>query len=924
MQPTERRFRIAAALVACLVLAAIGLLVWQLRSAQQAERARLIEQAKQRAKQLARAVEGRIAVLVRSVDYVLLGARRVYRADQAELHAVTESLRESFPEDALLLLQLGVAGPDGVLTYSSLGLHGRVEIGDREHFRIHLDGSDRLYISEPVVGRISGVASIQFSRPIRRAGRFAGVAVISISPERLGDVLASFRTIPGDEIGLLNGKGVLLALSQSSAFAKLVGRKLQEPLPFVNAGIPPSGVYHGASFADGVERVHAWHQVGETGLVVLVGLDRSQPVAPLEQHIRSTWASVSFLAGELLLLGAGVIALLLRMSHQQQAVAASEARFRSLTQLSSDWYWEQDAQLRFTMMAGRLFERTGIPLDTHLGKTRWDMPALNLSEADWVRHRADLDAHQPFRDFEMRRPDTASGPHWVSVSGEPVFDGEGRFAGYRGVGKDITERKLAAQALHDLTERLRIGQATAHMIVMDWDIASDRLVWSDSPEWLRGPLPAHTGRYPLYRDQVHPDDREQWLANRARSLATLQGQVQEYRIVRTDGEVLWVHSHQKVVAGADGRAERMFVSLLDITGRRAGEEHQRLSEARLAEAQRIAQIGSWELDLAGNVLVWSDEVFRIFEIDRTRFGASYESFLDLVHPEDRAAVDSAYTRSLETRGPYQIVHRLQMADGRIKYVEERCETQFAADGTPLRSRGTVQDVTERMRATAALRESAARLRKLSHQLRGVEERERRAMASELHDRIGQSLSTLNLALGMLGRQLAAGELAEADEQLLEMRQVLKETIGHVRNLMCELRPPALEEFGLFAALKDLAADFTRKTRLPAQLDGDPLDPRPSAAMEMAMYRIAQEALNNAAKHARATQVRLRLSSGAEAIELAITDDGAGFESNHPRNGDPTWGLAMMRERAEDAGIEFAIDSAPGRGTRVTLRAVRET
>lgn len=127
------------------------------------------------------------------------------------------------------------------------------------------------------------------------------------------------------------------------------------------------------------------------------------------------------------------------------------------------------------------------------------------------------------------------------------------------------------------------------------------------------------------------------------------------------------------------------------------------SRESLAEAQRIAKVGSWTLDLKTNQLVWSDEVFRIFEIDPQRFGASYEAFLALILPEDRTAVDEAFQHSLKSKRPYLITHRLQMTDGRIKHVEERCETEYDANGNALRSKGTVQDITEKLLAEEALR-----------------------------------------------------------------------------------------------------------------------------------------------------------------------------------------------------------------------------
>ncbi len=115
---------------------------------------------------------------------------------------------------------------------------------------------------------------------------------------------------------------------------------------------------------------------------------------------------------------------------------------------------------------------------------------------------------------------------------------------------------------------------------------------------------------------------------------------------------------------------------------------------RLNEAQRMAKIGSWELDLTTNSLVWSDEIFHMFAVDKQKFAASYQAFLNAIHPDDRDAVNQAYTNSLTDRKPYEIVHRLKMTDGTIKYVRETCESFFDADGKPQRSIGTVQDITE--------------------------------------------------------------------------------------------------------------------------------------------------------------------------------------------------------------------------------------
>ena len=167
-----------------------------------------------------------------------------------------------------------------------------------------------------------------------------------------------------------------------------------------------------------------------------------------------------------------------------------------------------------------------------------------------------------------------------------------------------------------------------------------------------------------------------------------------YRDERVD---LWVEND--VIRLPGGEILSVFK---DITARKQAEDALGRSLVDLREAQRIARLGTWTLDLRSGRLEWSDEVFRIFELDPTRFPASYEAFLAAIHPEDRASVDRAYRESLETRQPYEISHRLRFPDGRIKHVHEHGESLFAEDGTPLVSRGTVQDITELRRAEEAL------------------------------------------------------------------------------------------------------------------------------------------------------------------------------------------------------------------------------
>jgi diguanylate cyclase (GGDEF)-like protein/PAS domain S-box-containing protein len=148
--------------------------------------------------------------------------------------------------------------------------------------------------------------------------------------------------------------------------------------------------------------------------------------------------------------------------------------------------------------------------------------------------------------------------------------------------------------------------------------------------------------------------------------------------------------------------ERELREAVERRKRRQAEQAVRASEVRLNETQRLARLGGWDLDLLKNDLKWSDEIYRIFEIEPTQFGTLYEAFLDTVHPDDRDLVNRTYTESVQNRIPYDIVHRLRMKDGRVKYVHERCETFYDEQGRPLRSHGTVQDITERKQAEETL------------------------------------------------------------------------------------------------------------------------------------------------------------------------------------------------------------------------------
>lgn len=190
----------------------------------------------------------------------------------------------------------------------------------------------------------------------------------------------------------------------------------------------------------------------------------------------------------------------------------------------------------------------------------------------------------------------------------------------------------------------------------------------------------------------------------------------EWTYVRKDGSRLPVLLSMTTLRDEQGAVTGFLGVALDLTEQKKTQALLHASSRSLREAQALAQLGSWELNLADHRLTWSEEIFRLLELDPAKFGASHEAFLNAIHPEDRDAVNRAYSESVEGRVPYEITHRLLMPDGRIKWVHERGATDYSAAGEPVRSRGTVQDITAQRRAEDGLRVSLREVQSLKSAL----------------------------------------------------------------------------------------------------------------------------------------------------------------------------------------------------------------
>ncbi|HRE06675.1 MAG TPA: PAS domain S-box protein, partial [Opitutaceae bacterium] len=215
---------------------------------------------------------------------------------------------------------------------------------------------------------------------------------------------------------------------------------------------------------------------------------------------------------------------------------------------------------------------------------------------------------------------------------------------------------------------------------------------------------------------------------------------------------------------------------VDLTERRKAEILLRESRDRLSKAEQMARLGNWDLDLVSNRLTWSDEIYRIFEVDPLKFDATYSRFIERIHPEDRERVDRAFRESVEQHSRYVVAHRLIMPDGRIKYVEESGETLYDAEGRPVRSIGTVQDVTAGKLAELELQGLVRELRAL-HAISQIVEHRETALPVLLQQVVDQLPDATRHPSGVLARirleerEVSAGAAGLAQDAMSVMISV---------------------------------------------------------------------------------------------------------------------------------------------------------
>jgi PAS domain S-box-containing protein len=488
-------------------------------------------------------------------------------------------------------------------------------------------------------------------------------------------------------------------------------------------------------------------------------------------------------------------------------------------------------------------------------------------------------------------------------------------AGLLSVVRDITENKQVQEALQASEERFR--QLADHIQEVFWMSNADKsgiIYVSPAYEKIWGQSCSSLYASPRnWIEAIHPEDRERVTENALTKQVT--GEYDEtYRIIRPDGSIRWIQDRAFPIRNAAGKIYRIVGIADDITKRKQAWDALGESEARKKAIMHAALDGIITFDHEGRMIELNSAAEKIFGHSQSKLIG--ENVMEVIPPSFKTWFKNGLANFFAgEKGPIQ-GSRIEMpalrADG-SSFAAEFTITQIRLAGHPMFTL-YIRDITQRKRAEGELRALPQRIIK-------AQEAERSRIAQELHDGINQLIASVKMRLRKVEGSLPDLKPA-AREILARCDRLLVKVLEENRRIAHNLRPTELDQLGLAAACTSFCNEVQLRTNLKFECRLISLAQRLPLDIELQLFRIVQEAVNNTEKYARAKSVKLRIRVQAGSVVLKIQDDGQGFDAKTLKPGKKTrhgLGLTNMRERALSLGGTCEIKSQPGRGTAITVR-----
>ncbi|MDO8988942.1 MAG: EAL domain-containing protein [Sideroxyarcus sp.] len=571
------RARKIALLVILLSLVASGLYWWQLSNSGNQLRTETVAQAQLRARQLNGAVAEQVAILIRYVDFAAQELAEAYTPGRtAEFAIHTRKVEQRFP--AKSLLQLAVIDARGYLAYSTLGMKERVFLGDREHFKVHLGSvTPSLFVSAPVLGRVSRQWSIQFSRPIWRNGRFEGVLVISLSPEYLHKTLTALSLADDDSIAIIRQSGEYLA--RNTGMERALGRSVTDSRGYLGADAPRSGAFRDAAKFDKIVRLYQWQRLDAAPVVVVLGLSEATLLQPVEAVIADNLRQAAAATVILWLFTFGAVALLLRLNAQQKQIVeraeqlqladkelkASEKRLRTIIETEPECIKVVDSKgCLLEMNAAGLAMLEADSLEEAQQKNIIDYVDPEYRDAFMSLHQRVLNGENGILRFQITG--LKGNTRFLETHATPMRDANGDISLSLGITRDITASKLAERQLRVAATAFESQEG---MLITDAD--NTILQVNNAFTAVTGYTAAEVvGRNPRVLGSGRHDDS--FYAAMWRSINSTGAWRGEIWNKRKNGEIYPEFISISAVKDANGTVTNYVAALTDITKSKASEE----------------------------------------------------------------------------------------------------------------------------------------------------------------------------------------------------------------------------------------------------------------------------------------------------------------------------------------------------------------
>ncbi|MGA8492705.1 MAG: PAS domain S-box protein [Terriglobales bacterium] len=515
----------------------------------------------------------------------------------------------------------------------------------------------------------------------------------------------------------------------------------------------------------------------------------------------------------------------------------------------------------------------------------------------------------PEIEAEVVRPDGSK--RWVCGRGEAVRDASGRITHFRGTAQDITDRKKFEAELRDSQRRLTAIVDSAMDAIIAVDEKQVVLLFNPAAEKIFGcaARDAIGSSIERFIPQRFRGEHGVHLRHFGETGATnrIMGTLGALWALRSNGEEFPIEASISHVEDAGKKLSTVIVR--DVTERRNAEEAVAESERRFRLIANTAPVLIW---MSG-----PDKMCNYFNQSWLQFtGRSLEQELgngwaEGVHPEDLQACLDTYARHFDTRKEFRMEYRLRRHDGEYRSVLDIGAPRFNGDGSFAGYVGCCIDISDQKEAKAVLTDLSSRL------IRAQEE-ERERLARELHDDINQRLALLANRIQESDQALSAHTDSLQKKELREIWRLTNEIATDIQHISHQLHPSKLHYLGLSATVRDLCKEVAQQHKIEVECTVKDLPGDLDENVSLNLFRTVQESLHNVVKHSQAHHVKVALTCKAHVIQLRVSDDGVGFDTELV-SGAQGLGLVSMRERMRSVGGEFSIWSRPFLGTQVEGR-----